>query len=202
MTPTHPSPALAQAIADSPQTPHDTDKLQHCRDLLKEARDTLALLQDLEERRKTAQARYDAIRTKELVDLFQELGIRSMSLDAEGNNPPVDAKLKPFYRANIAADWPDEKRAAAFVVLNEAGGGDLIKRTFISQFGKGKDEQAKADDLRAELEKLGVPFNESLAVSWQTLTAWFKEMVEKQGIIPPLEPLGATMGHVVEIKEK
>lgn len=195
------NPALVAAIQQTAPAP-DSDKLEQCRDLIREARDVQSAAQDLEERRAKLMVRFEEIRQKELVDLFQELSIRSMELDAEGNNPAVNVKLKPFYRANIAADWSPEKRDAAFSVLETAGGGDLIKRVFTIQFGKGPEDKAIADKLRKALTDGGFKFTEGLSVSWQTLTAWLKEQVEGRQVIPPLEAIGGVVGTVVELKTK
>jgi hypothetical protein len=134
-----------------------------------------------------------------LVEVFTAAGATSIELAAEGNLPAFTARLKPYYKANISAEWDDERRERGFKWLTDNEAGDLIKRAFTIEFGR--TEGAEAERLRAVLEQLELSYNEKLAVNHQTLTAWFKERVEKRLPLPEqLEVIGAQRGQIVEVK--
>ena len=155
----------------------------------------------LEERLKATNIALEAQYYRELPDLMDAAGIALVELPPEGNYPAVVAKAGPFYRANIAADWPPEKRAAAFKWLDDNGHGDLIKTTVSVPFSR--DQRDEAKELKEKLEAEGLPTVVGESIPWATLTAWLKEMVEKHSATDlPLETLGATVGRVVTIKPK
>jgi hypothetical protein len=136
---------------------------------------------------------------KRLPDLMGELGINVVSLEADGNVPAVEAKAAPFYAANIAVGWPEEKRRAAFDWLDGNGHGDLIKTEVTVSFRReDRDEAVKflkvaKDYGRPEIKE---------AVHHGTLTAWLREQVEDQHYIPPLDVLGGTVARSVKLKVK
>lgn len=176
------------------------DRLTKLRHLVAQARDKELEIAALEERLKQLTSELQTLQMETLPDNFDVLGISSITLEAEGNLPAFVASMKPFYRANIAANWPEAKRAEAFEVLTNAGGGDLIKSVVMIAFPKERRDEASA--LVEELRKRKFAAQCQESVSWQTLTAWLKEIVESGDTIPPLEPLGATVGRKVSLKEK
>lgn len=175
------------------------DSLLKLRELAKAARTLELEIANLEERLKEHNIKLYDLTTKTLPDLMAELRIPSITIDAEGNEPAYELKAVPFYRANIAAEWPPEKKAAAFAWLDENGHGDLIKTTVGVPFAR--EDRAKAKKLADKLSKdYGVTLTEN--VHFMTLTAWLKEQVEDKQFIPPLDTIGGQVGRIVKIKER
>jgi hypothetical protein len=178
----------------------DEDQLQQVRAIVAMTRDLEAEKSDLEERlKKTNDALQEAYFTT-LPDLFAAAGVTAIALPADGNSPAVEAKASPFYRANIAASWPEDKRAEAFQCLEDLGAADLIKTEVNVSFPKGDADVAEEFYESARVAGLNAQLGQ--AVSWQTLTAWLKDTVENRGIMPPLDKIGATVGRVVRLKVK
>lgn len=110
-----------------------------------------------------------------------------------------EAKLTPYYRANIAADWPEEKREAAFsYIMNVAP--ELVKIELTIQFARGESKQAL--QLAKELTAKGLSPTLRKVVPHQSLTAWLKERVEDHWDMPKLDLIGGNVGQVVKLKEK
>lgn len=195
----NPSPALAAAMREAPTT-IPTDRLDALRDAARGLRDKEAEIANLDERLKEAKAAANEMRHKTMVDLMQEIGVDKVGLPAEGNYPPVDAELKPYYHANIAADWEPEKRQAAFNWLDSAGHGDLVKTSITILIPR--DDRAMAVSIQHYLEQCNVQHTVLLDVPWNTLTAFVREQVEKYHRTPPLETIGATVGQVVKLKAR
>jgi hypothetical protein len=198
MTPSQPSAAAIAASKN--RAPPSNDKLEKVRTFLREARDIDKHILDLEAQVKEKKARKLLLTQKDLPDLFDEAGIDSLGLPAEGNLPAYDCELGPYYHANIGAEWPTEDREKAFAYLEKKGASDLIKSTYVVLLPRGK--RALAIKVETALKKLGVEFSEKLDVPWNTLTAWLKEQVQKHKTTPELDLLGATVGRVVKLKER
>lgn len=132
---------------------------------------------------------------RELPDLFSEVGISSVGVDG------AVIEVVPFYKANIAADWPQERRDRAFNWLESNEAGDIIGTTVTVAFQRGQIELAR--QLEASLREQ--PWANSnppvlqRSVPWNTLTALVRERLE-QGKETPLEDLGATVGRVARVK--
>lgn len=191
-------PAHIAAAAGS-ETPTE-DKLERVRDSLRTYRDLLREEEDLKARLKATGEQIAAMKTKTLPDLFTEVGVDKLGLPAQGNLPAYDAKLVPYYFANISAEWPPEQQARGYDWLDSNGHGDLIRSTYTVFVGK--DDRATALMVESALRALKVDFTIKLAVPWNTLTAWLKEQVEKKQTTPPLDLLGATVGSVVKLDQR
>jgi hypothetical protein len=183
--------------AASPAAP---DKLDAIRDVARQLRDKEKEILDLDERLKATKAEVLDLKHKKLVDLMQEAGVDKIGLPAEGNYPPSDAVLSPYYHAVIAANWEPERRQAAFNWLESEGHGDLVKTVVTVAFGR--DERQRAREITQYLELMGVQHSVQLDVPWNTLTAFVREQVEKYHRVPPLETIGATVGQVVKLKPR
>lgn len=194
-----PSAAVAAAIGRDHRPPSE-DKLDKLRSSLRVVRDLERELADLNEMVSERSAKILDMKMKSLPDLFAEAGVDNIGLPAEGNLPAYDVELKPYYKANIAVDWPDDKRQTAFAWLDDNGHGDLIKSMFVVSLGR--DDRTRAKKVEKALEKLGVPFSVELGVPWNTLTAFVKERIEKHKESPPLETLGAIVGKIVNLKPR
>lgn len=199
MTDAIPEDLAALIAADEPIV--NEDRLSALRDKIARVRDLQKTKADLEARLKETNKELDASYFRELPDLMDAAGVTLVEIPPEGDLPAITAKVGPYYRANIAADWPPERRAAAFKWLDDNGHGDLIKTNVTVPFAR--DEREEARKLVAKLEAEGLPTVIGEAIPWATLTAWLKEMVEKHNATDlPLETLGATVGRVVTLKSK
>jgi hypothetical protein len=176
------------------------DVLEKIRQKLREARDAERRMSDMSESLKEQTKLLQGLRHETLPDLFIDAGIDNLGIPAEGNLPGYDFELKPFYRANIAADWPQERRKQAFDFLEQRGDGDLIKTTIVVLIPR--DQRAKAKKVESALKKLKVNYEIDLSVPWGTLTAWIKEQIEKHDATLPLETLGAQVGTVVKMTQR
>ena len=164
------------------------------------ARDIEALVSDLSQRLKDANTQLQLLYQKDLPDLMDEAGVDKVGLPASGNLPAMDAELRPFYSANIAASWDEDRRQAAFNWLEEHGHGDLIKTDVTLSYAREDREEAKemAEDLRIR----GYTPQLKEGVHAQTLSAWLREQIEDRHHFPPLETIGGSVGRVVRLKER
>lgn len=179
---------------------HNQDKLENVRNRVREMRDIEVRMDQLEEQLSQTKKEHFQLIHNDLPDLFSELNIDKLGLPAEGNLPAYDVELKPFYQANIAVAWPEEKRAEAFNWLEQNGAGDLIKTTLTINFGR--EQSHIAQQLKESLEKQNYEVKSALTVSHQTLTAFVKEQIERHHETPPLDVLGAQVGLVVRPKKR
>jgi hypothetical protein len=188
------APAYVKAKA-APGEP----ELEKIRDACKAARNLQLEISDAENALKEKRASLNDLERKVLPDLFSVAGITSLTLEANGNMPAYEAERSPYYRANIAANWPDEKRQEAFDWLEKNGGGDLIKAEIIITLPRKSEKLRKS--VLAALKKLKLPDVEvDLAVPWSSLTSFVRECYEKRKIKPPLDKLGADVGEIVRLK--
>lgn len=195
-----PPPAVAALLRAQHTPTPPSDRLAQLRDAVRRVHAMEREAEDLEERTKAAKRALTAALQQELPDLFDEIGVRSVGLDAEGNEAAYTAEVVPYFHASIAADWPDDRRAEAFRVLREAGGEPLIRVQITAELDPGDAEKAAL--VRAFLVEEQVPHSEKLGVPWAALTAWVRERVRSgEGLAEPWETIGATVGRTVKIKE-
>ena len=166
------------------------------------ARDQAALIKDLEERLAQAKSALTLLTTVELPDLLDEAGTDTVGIPANGNLPAIDITLKPMYNANIAAGWPDERRAAAFEWLDANGHGDLIKTEVKIAWPREMRDAALEFLNYVRRTYIGLAPEIKEMVHNQTLTAWFKQQVRQGGELPPLDVIGANMFRIAEMKER
>lgn len=176
------------------------DQLAAIRARIAEARELEQLIADLEERLKAATTRLNSLQFIELPDLMNAAGVSAVTLPAEGNAPTIEAKAVPFYRANIAAGWPEDRRQEAFATLKEFGAEALIKTEVSIAFPRGSHEEAQV--FQEEALKRGMNATLAEAVPHASLTAWLKDHIESHRPWPPLDKIGATVGRRVTLKIK
>lgn len=157
-------------------------------------------IEDLEKQVKNLKTRKNQIESREIPDLFSEIGIDVIGLPDD----QCDVVVRPYCKANIAANWEEERREAAFCWLDENGHGDVISVTISVDFKRG--EKALADELQDLIRSKfsganSHPVKVEMGVPWGTLTALVKEQIE-QGETVPLETLGATVGQVAKITKR
>lgn len=177
------------------QVPVSEDKLVKLRSTAQELFNLDSEIAQLEAEVESRKKRLIELSTKTLPDLLDSAGTDKVGLPEVG----VDAVLKPYYRANIAAEWEEERRLKAFDWLAANGHGDMVKVTVTVAFGR--QEYDKAQNYAERVRKAGFTPKLDMGVPWTTLTAFVKEQFEANDP-PPLDLLGATVGRVVKLIER
>jgi len=195
--PRPPQDVIAEMIDDAAGRA-SPDKLDTIRRKMRVLRDIELHIGEFEEKISHLKQRRLEITERELVDLMDGAGVRDMTLEAEGNYKPFVVEVGPYYHANIAAEWPDEKRSKAFAWIGKHHPG-MLRNTITISCGKGTAAQQKKITELATKLKLSV--KNEFGVPWNTLTAFVKEQIEEEGKTPPLDLLGATVGRVAKIKK-
>jgi hypothetical protein len=181
---------LAMAAEDAKKKPAD---LTEVRDKAKELRDAYIEKAEAEDRVKSIQAAINAIEQKELIDLFNRVGIASVTVEAEGNHPAFVAERRTIYGAKI----PDEHRQKALDWFENQGHGDLVKAMVTVTFGM--QEHDKRLSLLNLLASNGYECRSDETIHPQTLKAFVTRELKK-GHILPLDLLGAYFFDMVRIK--
>jgi hypothetical protein len=123
----------------------------------------------LEEQLKTKKAEADDISSRVIPELLAEQGLSEIKL-ADGSKVSV----KKEYRCTIPKD--ETRRELCYKWLRDQKLEDIIKNNVFVTFGKGEDDKAKQLlDLAAAN---GFEPQQKSDVSWQTLTALFRERIE------------------------
>jgi hypothetical protein len=159
----------------------------------KELRNLYLQKNDLEQRIKELSKRIQTIERDDLTDLFSQVGITGIDVEADGNHPPFRAERKTVYTAKI----PDEKRLEALQWFEEQGHGDLVKSIIDITFGMHEHERRLAVMQLLSDNKIEYYTNESVHSS--TLKAFVKREIQKNHIIP-YDLLGIFIFDEVKIK--
>ena len=173
------------------------DSLDFVRQRVAELRDLELEREELEARLLEVNKAINFIAFESLVDVMNEKRVPKIQIDREGNKPAFLAEVLPFYRANIAAAWDEERKLRAFDALEEFGASDLIKTVVTFSFPRGEKRQAKK--LITQHKSLFPKMAES--VHAMTLTSWVKEQVEAGKPTPAYDVIGAQVGQHVRIKK-
>ena len=126
-------------------------------------------ISDLEEQLKKKKEEADFISSSVIPELLAEQGLSEIKL-ADGSKVSV----KKEFRATVPKD--DTKRESALQWLRDQGLGDIIKNNVSVSFGKGEDD--KAEQLLNLAAENGFEPQQKSDVSWNTLTALYRERVE------------------------
>ena len=214
-TPSAPAPDVLKRIEERGAPPVSSDKLDAIKALVREDRAILQRIKNGNALLKTLKEDHNEYKMNKLPTAMEALGIPSITVEGNGNEPPFTAVLKPYYHANIRSErgkrgesWTREQRQAAFDYLKEIGHDDILRTTVTYSFPKGVTMKQVQDFCR-EAAKIGVGNGKSkmrtpapeveYGVPWSTLTSWLKEQVEVHKFIPDLEKIGGVVGKVVEI---
>lgn len=183
-------------------TPATEDRLKTIRATIRDHRDTCWEITELESRLASLKRERLKMEHETLPDMLATAGVHSLTVEAEGNRPAIEAKLLPYYRAVIVADWPEEKRDRAFDVLENLGLGSIVKCVIEIAFDKDDDESRLS--VMELLREHNIAYSACLSVHWKTLTAAVQEIYESGKTLPApvLDAIGATVGRVVKLKEK
>jgi hypothetical protein len=158
-----------------------------------ELRDLQLQKADLENQVKEIGAKIQHVERHELIDMFDNAGISSISVDASGNYPAFVAERSTVYGGKI----PDEKRLEALQWFEQAGHGDLVKSVISIQFGMQEhEERLRVMKLLAENN---VQYYTNESVHHMTLKAFVKHEIQKGHVIP-MDLLGAYVFDEVKIK--
>jgi hypothetical protein len=179
-----------------------SDKLEQIRDKVRHLRDLEARITDVEELGKRLCAEKVELEMFVLPDLFAQIGITNIGVEAEGNMPAYEAEVTDYYKAVIAADWPEEQRQRAIEWLQDNNYADLVKTSFVIELGRGTAKIA--EKVEKALMKMKVAFQVHKTVNWKTLTAMVKERFQQGKPLGDreLNILGATVGRIVKPKRK
>jgi hypothetical protein len=180
-----------------------TATIKDVRHLAIEARNLELEKSTLEDRLKQVNTRLSRIYYSELPAIMDEAETDSLGLPAEGNFPAYDLELVKEIKANISADWDDEKRTAAIGWLDENGHGDLVKtevRAFFPREDREEAHKFAEEAKRADPGKARVEVKES--VHNATLTAWLKELFRDGKPIPPLDVIGGVIAKRASLKQR
>jgi hypothetical protein len=197
-----PSASVVRA-AQLTQSEANSDKLQMIQSTAARARDLELEIADLNERLAEKTAALREITFNRLPALLMEAKLDFIGVPRDGNKMGVDYELKPYYSANIAAGWDEEKRDKAFALLKTLKADGLIKAEVIARLPKGNLAQAKK--LVAAAKKLKITATLKQSVHSGTLTAWLKELYEDRGkslSTETLETLGASIGTYVRVTQR
>lgn len=120
---------------------------------------------------------------------MQELGLQTLELKTGEK-----IQIKPLLRVTPKV----EDRPVVYQWLRDNGFGDLVKNIISASFGKGED--AKAEDFKKEVEKLGLLPKQEEKVEPSTLRAFVNEQVVEKGRDDlPLDKFGAFIGQQTKI---
>ena len=133
---------------------------------LKQKEDEIAALED---QLKNKKAEADDISSRVIPELLAEQGLSEIKL-ADGSKVSV----KKEYRCTIPKD--EIRREQCYKWLRDQKLEDIIKNNVFVTFGKGEDDKAK--QLLDLAVANGFEPQQKSDVSWQTLTALFRERIE------------------------
>lgn len=156
-------------------------------------------IKDLEERLAEARSALHVVTAVELPDLLTQAGMSEFTLKPSGNLPPKKFKLSPYYSANIAVGWPEERRSRALKSLEENDASWLIKTEVSIRFPQHEREIAKM--FIDQLGHGGYDFQVKESVHHGQLTKWLRGRIEEGKSYPPLDDIGASVGQRVVISD-
>jgi len=162
-----------------------------------EARDITLQIESLELQIKELAGQLHVLTRQTLPDLMHQAHMTKFTLTAQGNTPAYEITARPYIRANIAASWPEEKRAEAFQWLTANGHGDLIKTEASVSFPR--ENRATAIIIADQLREKGLHPQVDETVHSGTLSKWLKEATAN-GAVVPLDIIGGDIGREAKLK--
>jgi len=155
----------------------DSVEVTNLADECQKLKDTEDMIKSAEKHLQDLKAKADDIGSRVIPELLGEQGLTSLKL-ADGSAVTV----KKEYRCTLPKD--EDRRAAAYKWLRDQGLEDIIKNNIFVTFGKGEDNKAK--QLLTLAADNGFEPQQKSDVSWNTLTALFRERIES-GLDMPSE---------------
>ena len=195
-------PGVEEALEKAGAVVSD-DVLKRLRDKISEVRELDALIEQAEEKvDELKRKRYGIVGhfriSGLLVEMFQSAGVKTLSIQAGGNLPPYEARLKNIYQAKLPED---ERRSRAFKKFRWLSG--LSKTSFTVDFGKGQDKLVKKFQSLLKKQKIK-DFEVKVGVHSSTLTAEIRRRFTDGLPLSPadMDLLGAAVYPVVELKKQ
>lgn len=148
--------------------------------LAKQQESLEAEITELEELLAEKKRNLQSLSQRQIPDVMQELELEQVVTES-GRKVQVGKKLQgsiPQNRAEEACDW-----------LDQHGHGEIVKRRFIIEFGKGDEAWARKFKTDLERRKRKVPAKIERGVHHSTLKAFANERL-KEGEELPLDLLG------------
>jgi hypothetical protein len=158
-----------------------------------ELRDLYLEKQDIENSLKKANEQITNIERHELVDLFNDAGVTSVTVEPDGNHPGFIASRNTVYSAAI----PEDKRLEAFQWFETNGHGDLVKSVIEIVFGM--QEFEKRLRVMKLLDDNGIEYWNNESVHHMTLKAFVKRELQA-GHVLPADLLGSRVFDEIKIK--
>ena len=147
----------------------DSVEVTNLADECQKLKDTEDMIKSAEQHLKDLKAKADDIGSRVIPELLAEQGLTSIKL-ADGSSVSV----KKEYRCTLPKD--DSKREQCYKWLRDNQLGDIIKNNVSVTFGRGEDDKAK--QLLDLAVANGFDPQQKSDVSWNTLTALFRERIE------------------------
>ena len=147
----------------------DSVEVTNLADECQKLKDTEDMIKSAEQHLKDLKAKADDIGSRVIPELLAEQGLTSIKL-ADGSSVSV----KKEYRCTLPKD--DSRREQCYKWLRDNQLGDIIKNNVSVTFGRGEDN--KAQQLLDLAVANGFDPQQKSDVSWNTLTALFRERIE------------------------
>ena len=147
----------------------DSVEVTNLADECQKLKDTEDMIKSAEKHLQDLKAKADDIGSRVIPELLAEQGLTSIKL-SDGSSVSV----KKEYRCTLPKD--DSKREQCYKWLRDNQLGDIIKNNVSVTFGRGEDDKAK--QLLDLAVANGFEPSQKSDVSWNTLTALFRERIE------------------------
>ena len=147
----------------------DSVEVTNLADECQKLKDTEDMIKSAEKHLQDLKAKADDIGSRVIPELLAEQGLTSLKL-ADGSSVSV----KKEYRCTLPKD--DSKREQCYKWLRDNQLGDIIKNNVSVTFGRGEDDKAR--QLLDLAVANGFEPSQKSDVSWNTLTALFRERIE------------------------
>ena len=147
----------------------DSVEVTNLADECQKLKDTEDMIKSAEKHLQDLKAKADDIGSRVIPELLAEQGLTSLKL-ADGSSVSV----KKEYRCTLPKD--DSRREQCYKWLRDNQLGDIIKNNVSVTFGRGEDD--KAQQLLDLAVANGFEPSQKSDVSWNTLTALFRERIE------------------------
>ena len=147
----------------------DSVEVTNLADECQKLKDTEDMIKSAQKHLQDLKAKADDIGSRVIPELLAEQGLTSLKL-ADGSSVSV----KKEYRCTLPKD--DSRREQCYKWLRDNQLGDIIKNNVSVTFGRGEDD--KAQQLLDLAVANGFEPSQKSDVSWNTLTALFRERIE------------------------
>ena len=170
----------------------DSVEVTNLADECQKLKDTEDMIKSAEQHLKDLKAKADDIGSRVIPELLAEQGLTSLKL-ADGSSVSV----KKEYRCTLPKD--ESRREQCYNWLRDNQLGDIIKNNVSVTFGRGEDD--KAQQLLDLAVANGFDPQQKSDVSWNTLTALFRERIES-GLDMPSEVFSTWIKDKTKITRK